>query len=161
MGALINASSLSELTRQVRAQLNCAGAMITRIDPTQQHILSVSGLARPEHFGSPVPLSHSICQHTAAMDFPLVIDDTVLHPLMHNNLAFQEYGITAYLGAPVHDEDGNAVGAICGFEYRQRRWSFQDLDFISYAGTVADGLLRQGATPIVLAAEFTNRATVD
>jgi len=75
------------------------------------------------------------------MDFPLVIDDTVYHPLLKGNLAFSELGIAAYLGAPVHVHEGTAIGAICALEFRQRRWTSHDIDYISYAAVVADRLL--------------------
>jgi GAF domain-containing protein len=138
---LDQAQSLGELTKLVCAQLRCAGALVTQVTETQQEILANSGLDLPAQFGSSTPLSHSICQHTAAIDFPLVIDDTVYHPLLRGNLAFQDLGIAAYLGAPVYVHEGKAIGAICALEFRQRRWSSEDIEFIIRSAVVADRLI--------------------
>lgn len=141
MNELDGAQSLGELTKQVCAQLNCAGTLITQVTKTRQVILANSGLALPAQFESSTPLSHSICRHAVAMDFPLVIDDTVYHPLLKGNLAFPDLGIAAYLGAPVHVHEGKALGALCAVELRRRRWSSQDIEIVTQAAKVADRLL--------------------
>ena len=136
-----SAQSMGDLTKLVCQQLSCAAVLITQVTEAQQEILANTGLDLPAHFGSSTPLSHSICQHTAAIDFPLAIDDTIYHPLLRGNMAFPELGIAAYLGAPVHVHEGKAIGALCALEFRQRRWSSQDIELVTEAAKVADRLL--------------------
>ena len=143
MNELDHAQSLGELATLICQQLNCAGTLITQVTQSQQIILANSGLGLPAHFETSQPLSHSICQHTVAMDFPLVIDSTIVHPLLRENKAFLDLGIAAYLGAPVHVHQGLATGAICALELRQRRWTEQDVELIMLAATAADRLMAQ------------------
>ena len=95
----------------------------------------------PEELVQETPLSHSICQHSVAIEFQLVIDDTNGHPLLKDNLAVSELGIGAYLGAPIHVHKGTVIGAICALEFQPRNWSVQDIEFITLAAGIADGLL--------------------
>ena len=75
------------------------------------------------------------------MDFPLAIDDALSHPLMRGNLAVSKFNVAAYIGAPVHVENGEAMGAVCAIEFHQRRWTEEDIRFITDAARMADGLI--------------------
>ena len=141
MKELESAQSLRELTRLVSNHLHCEGVLVTRVMETCQEIIAHSGLTLPSRFETSTPLSHSICQHTAAMDYPLVIDDTVSHPLLKENLAFAELGIASYLGAPVHTDEGVAVGALCAIDLRKRRWTEREKAIVCSAARIADRLL--------------------
>lgn len=146
MEALRNSSSLDELVGLVCERLDCAGVLITKVSDERQVILANSGIVLPSQYASSMPLSHSICQHTSAMDFPLVIDDVISHPLLSSNLSFADLGVAAYLGAPVHAVDGGATGALCAVEVRQRRWVADDIELVVNAALVADHLLSTGTT---------------
>ncbi len=139
--SIASAQSLEQLTEAVFKQLNCAGVLATQITQDQQLVLANTGLTLPAKFQTSMPLTHSICQHTVAMDFPLVIDDTIQHPLLAGNLAFEELGVAAYLGAPIRVHQGKALGAICALEMRYRRWVDRDIEIIMNAAKVADRLV--------------------
>ena len=141
MDTLDTTGSLQDLVVATNNLIRCAGVLVTRVTNQNQTILANSGLRLPAKFASSTPLSHSICQHVVAMDFPLVIDDTITHPLLQSNLAFDELRIAAYLGAPVHARSGKPVGAICALELRQRRWSQADIEAIKCAAKAADDLI--------------------
>ena len=138
MRLLSKAASLNELAETVQTELNCAAVLITEITDDEQIILANVGLRLPERYERSTPLNYSICQHTVAMNFPLVIDDTVYHPLLKGNLAFPELGIAAYLGSPINVAERGAIGAICALELRRRRWSVEDIELISHAASIAE-----------------------
>ncbi len=141
LDALASAKSLDKLTSVVCSQLNCVGVLATQITHDQQLNLANSGMKLPIQFQSSMPLTHSICLHTVAINFPLVMDTTIEHPLLVGNLAFQELGIVAYLGAPVSVSQGKAVGTICALETRHRRWTTEDVERIMFAAEVASRLM--------------------
>lgn len=138
---IASARSLGELAVAVRGKLNCAGVLTTQITQDRQFVLANAGIAIPEHFQASMPLTHSICQHSVAMDFPLVIDDTIKHPLLKDNLAFTDLGVAAYLGAPVRVHPGSPLGAICALEMRYRRWTEEDIETIMDAAEIANQLI--------------------
>ncbi|WP_170311809.1 GAF domain-containing protein [Sulfitobacter sabulilitoris] len=137
------APTLERLVKATNDVLGAVGVLVTRVTNTRQIVLANSGIALPATLASWQPLSHSICQHAVAMDFPLAIDDTITHPLLQGNSAFSDLRVAAYLGAPVHDRRGKATGAICALEVRQRRWTQENIDTIRQAAAVADRLIQR------------------
>ncbi len=136
-----SANTLDDLVALVRNHLDAAIVLITRITKDRQYMLAHAGRALPQEFAGETTLDYSICQHSVAMNFPLVIDDALSHPLMHGNLAVSELGIAAYIGAPVHVQSGKAMGTICALEFHQRRWTEEEVRFITDAARRADSLL--------------------
>ena len=147
MKTLEGAATLEELAVLVRSHLGAACALVTRITQDRQHVLALAGRRMPDWFMHSAPLDYSICCHSVAMDFPLVIEDTLLHPLMRNNLAVHELGITAYLGAPVHAATGESIGTVCALEFHRRRWTEEDVSFIIKAARIADRIFVKGERP--------------
>ncbi|MEP1935061.1 MAG: GAF domain-containing protein [Paracoccaceae bacterium] len=143
MSEIKKATSLNELVASVRAELDSAAVMVTIVGEHDQCVIANDGMSLPSEFRDSMPLDYSICQHTKAMDFPLVIDDAVSHPLLRQNKAFPELGVTSYVGAPIH-EGGNPVGAVCAVELKQRRWSKDEVDLMVAAAGIADVLLQRG-----------------
>ena len=135
-----NSSSLNELVASVREELRSAAVMVTIVGDHDQHVLANDGMSMPPEFQDSMPLDHSICQHTKAMDFPLAIDGTVSHPLLRNNKAFPALGVASYVGAPIHDRE-NAIGAVCAVDLKLRRWSVEEIELMAMAAGVADRLL--------------------
>lgn len=141
MTTLDSAESLEALVVTVHRNLEAATVLLTRVTEQHQSVLAHAGHALPDWFLDEAPLDFSICQHSAAMDFPLVIDDALTHPLMRGNRAVSELNVAAYIGAPVHVPPGTPIGAICALEFHQRRWSENDVRFITDAARRADTLL--------------------
>jgi len=133
--------SLDELVRQVQVALRSSGTLITQITPTSQVILANSGLDLPGEYASSTPLHVSICRHAVAMDFPLVIDNARNHPLLQANPVIPEFGLGAYLGAPIHVQEGKAMGALCALEFHERRWTSDDIRLILAGARAADRLI--------------------
>ncbi|QCO58094.1 GAF domain-containing protein (plasmid) [Pseudorhodobacter turbinis] len=102
---------------------------------------------------------------TIAMDFPLIIDDTITHPLLRDSLAFQDLGIVAYLGVPVHAHEGKTTGVFCAVELKQRRWSARDIEIITQAAQHAERLFARSLTrkPVanLISRGGTKRASID
>lgn len=130
--------SLQDITRIVKERLTCAGSFVMRVTDDEQLVLASSGLRVPAGMEQSMPLEYSISQHCMAMDFPLIIEDAISHPLMKGNLSVTQLGVAAYLGAPIHADDKTAVGVFGALEYRQRQWSRQDVESVKRAAIVAE-----------------------
>ena len=135
------AKSLSNVADLLCDGLNTSTVLVTRTTSNQQLVLAKAGVELPDKYSTCMPLSHSICQHTAAMDYLLVIDDVFVHPLLKNSIVISELLIAAYIGAPIHVQEGKAIGAICALERHQRRWSSSDIELITKAARTVDRLL--------------------
>lgn len=123
-------SDLRSLVAALRQDLSVSAALATCLDAEHCYFI-VQECGRPgETFSDVMPREHTICQHTVAMDFPLIVDDAFAHPLLRGNSFIAGSGIAAYLGAPVHDAGARAAGTICVLQERAFHWSNSDIDVI-------------------------------
>lgn len=139
---LRNAETLDDLALRLCKSLDVDGVLVTEVTNDSQNVLALACMELPKHLANSMPLTHSICQHSVAMEFPLVIDNTVDHPLLKDNLAHAELRICAYLGVPLKLGDGEyAKGAICALHTHKRRWEKDDVALVLDAAKRADELI--------------------
>ncbi len=116
-------------------------AMISYLTKRHHHVVVGRGLDLPPEANGRADLTNSICQHCVAMDFPLVVDDALSHPLLQGNLMVEAAGIAAYLGAPIHFPGQGPIGTICTMQRRPRRWQPRDIEHVLRSAEAIDTLL--------------------
>ncbi|GAA3486790.1 hypothetical protein GCM10018987_08690 [Streptomyces cremeus] len=73
---------------------------------------------------------HGYCPHVVARRKALVLEDVCDYPRFAGNPVVDEIGIRSYLGAPLIDRDGIALGAICVVDVKPRQWGREGLETI-------------------------------
>ncbi|MGH1329715.1 MAG: GAF domain-containing protein [Paracoccaceae bacterium] len=141
MANVAQKDALKVLARETRAQLGSLAVLVTELFPSHEEILAKSGVTFPEPLTNIVPLEYSICQHVVGMNYLLVVEDALTHPLLVGNKTVHDFGVMAYIGAPVYAGSEAASGAVCAIEGRPRRWSDVDVDLIKSAALDATGIL--------------------
>ena len=114
-------------TRLTAQLLGAPTALISLVDDHRQFFKSAYGLGEPWSSKRETPLTHSFCQHAVASGQPLIVNDAVNHPLVHDNLAIRDLGVQSYLGAPLTTEDGQTLGVLCAVDGKARAWTPQQL----------------------------------
>lgn len=136
--------ALNKIIEKLRLKLKTEGVLVTRVTSDQQIVLAQSGTELPDSYSVSMPLSHSICQHSIAMEFPLAIDNTIGHPLLIGNKAHSDLQIVAYLGAPLNLGIGKqSSGAICVWETKERRWIKEEIAIIMDVANDVDKMFIQ------------------
>jgi hypothetical protein len=102
-------------------------ALVSLVDEDRQYFKSCVGLPAPWSERRETPLSHSFCQHAVVAREPLVVEDARIHPLLHDNLAIRDFGVIAYLGIPLIDREGHALGSLCVIDTEPRKWAEADV----------------------------------
>ncbi|MGW2741497.1 GAF domain-containing protein [Streptomyces sp. NPDC001450] len=85
--------------------------------------------SRPE-VGRVLPRDHGFCPHVVVRRRALVLEDVCDYPRFAGNPVVDEYGIRSYLGAPLIDSSGMALGTVCAFDIAPRAWGRSGLDTI-------------------------------
>ncbi|MEW2486427.1 GAF domain-containing protein [Streptomyces sp. NPDC048411] len=80
--------------------------------------------------GRYVALDHGYCPHVVARRKALVLDDVCDYPRFAGNPVVDDIGIRSYLGAPLIDRTGIALGAVCAVDTVPRPWGRAGLDTI-------------------------------
>jgi GAF domain-containing protein len=65
---------------------------------------------------------HGYCPHVVVRRKALVLDDVCDYPRFAGNPVVDEIGIRSYLGAPLIDRTGIALGTICVVDIEPRPW---------------------------------------
>ncbi|MFC9930388.1 GAF domain-containing protein [Streptomyces sp. NPDC127190] len=85
--------------------------------------------SRPE-LGRVLPRDHGFCPHVVVRHRALVLDDVRDYPRFAGNPVVDEYGIRSYLGAPLIDSSGMALGTVCVQDVASRSWGRSGLETI-------------------------------
>jgi GAF domain-containing protein len=107
--------------------LHAPVALVSLVDEDRQFFKSCLGLPEPWASRRETPLTHSFCQHAIAAREPLVVEDAREHPVLRHNGAIRDLGVVAYLGIPLIDGAGQALGTLCVIDTTPRRWSAGDV----------------------------------
>lgn len=73
---------------------------------------------------------HGYCPHVIVRRKALVLEDVCDYPRFAGNPVVDEIGIRSYLGAPLIDRTGMALGTVCVVDQEPRPWGRQGLETI-------------------------------
>ncbi|GAA2283389.1 histidine kinase [Streptomyces ruber] len=119
-------------------------AMITFID---EHRQLFAGLCAPDapvraadgterRMGRHLARAYGFCPHVVVRRKALVLEDVSDYPRFAGNPVVDEFGIRSYLGAPLVDSAGDALGTVCVADVTPRPWGRTGL--MSIKATAAD-----------------------
>ncbi|MEU6673417.1 GAF domain-containing protein [Streptomyces sp. NPDC046853] len=103
-------------------------SMVNFIDENQQFF---AGLHTPDDTGHRyMARDHGYCPHVVVRRKALVLEDVVDYPRFAGNPVVDEIGIRSYLGAPLIDRTGTALGTVCVVDVEPRPWGRAGLETI-------------------------------
>ena len=86
---------------------------------------------------------HGYCPHVVVRRKALVLDDVCDYPRFAGNPVVDEIGIRSYLGAPLIDRTGTALGTICVVDIEPRPWGRAGLATIKSLAAELIGRIHQ------------------
>jgi hypothetical protein len=126
------------ITRAAADALDAPFAAVTLIDADRQFFKSSVGMGDmsvPEN--RQTTLDQSICQYAVADRAALVLEDTRADPIFKNHPVVRSGAIAAYLGIPLVDEGGHAIGTLCVFDDKPRLWGTGHVQVLSDLAALA------------------------
>ncbi|WP_052850661.1 GAF domain-containing protein [Streptomyces avicenniae] len=100
-----------------------------------------------EGTGRTMPRDRGFCPYVVVRRKALVLDDVGDYPRFAGNPLVDEEGIRSYLGAPLLDADGRALGTVCVLDRLPRPWGRAGLESIKAAAAELSGRILAGKTP--------------
>ncbi|WP_320774951.1 GAF domain-containing protein [Streptomyces sp. CRN 30] len=136
--------ALDALAHRLAQHAQASYAMITFVDEHRQFF---AGLCAPEGavrgpdgvertLGRHLDRSYGFCPHVVVRRKALVLEDVHDYPRFAGNPVVDEIGIRSYLGAPLVDSTGIALGTVCVADTAPRPWGRAGLESIK--ATAAD-----------------------
>jgi signal transduction histidine kinase len=124
-----------EATQTAAHSLNAPICLLGLMDQSRQWFKSAIGLSRlglmnELAMSRQLPREEAFCVHVVDSQQVLAIDDTLDHPAFANSLLCQQYGVRAYLGAPLITVSGDCIGSLCIMDSRPRNFTERDAEFL-------------------------------
>ncbi|MCV7178085.1 GAF domain-containing protein [Mycolicibacterium sphagni] len=109
-------------------------AAISLVDKDTQTFAgcTVTDGSLPRQFG----LEYSVCKFTVAVGNLLVVDDAATHPLLADHPMVRGGVIRAYIGVPLADGRGHAVGTLCCSDNQPHHWTTGQIQILRDLGHV-------------------------
>ncbi|MFI9645436.1 GAF domain-containing protein [Streptomyces sp. NPDC052040] len=102
------------------------------------------GAATARHLGR----EYGFCPHVVVRGRALVLEDVRDYPRFAGNPLVDEIGIRSYLGAPLVDRTGTALGTVCAADVEPRPWGRAGLATIkALAAELAEEIARREDDP--------------
>ena len=138
---------LDGLTRLAASVFDTPMSAVTLVDADRQWFAGKTGLADDQ-----TSLDISFCARVAADRQPLVVPDAREHPVFrgYDNVTGDPH-IRMYAGAPLVDEDGHALGAVCVIDDRPREIGDRQRDVLVQLAGQAAGHLAAVRSRLLLA----------
>jgi GAF domain-containing protein len=76
------------------------------------------------------PLERSICKYAVASGEPLIVDDTLAHPLLAESAVVRDGSVRSYAGIPLTDLRGQAVGTLCAWDGQPHHWTGSQIQIL-------------------------------
>ncbi|WP_231967348.1 GAF domain-containing protein [Mycobacterium sp. E136] len=125
------------ITRAAADALDAPYATLTLVDQDRQFFKSAVGLDTSTAESRHTPLKRSVCQYAVADGAPLILEDARLDPTFKQHPAVRDGSVVAYLGIPLMDQAGNAVGTLCVYDTKPRLWGTGHLQVLSDLAALA------------------------
>jgi GAF domain-containing protein len=147
-----------EFARELARITGAPYAMVNFIDENRQYFAGLytaaEGQAGVELGPAPqqaqpgrvMARDHGYCPHVIVRRKALVLEDVCDYPRFAGNPVVDEIGIRSYLGAPLIDRTGMALGTVCVVDQEPRPWGRQGLETIkSMAAQLVERIDRRDA----------------
>lgn len=130
------------LTRRAAELTGAPAAFISLVDQDRDFYKSQTGFGEPLATSRQMP-GRTFCHYAIAQGRPLAIDDTRAHKIYSQVPTVESLGVAAYLGVPLVDDQGHALGSLCVIDYKPREWRMEDRQHLA---DLADRAMREIAS---------------
>lgn len=128
-------ASFDRLTRLAASIVKCPISLISIVSAERQYFKSAFGISEDAIPDRGTPLCDSICKFVALTAEPMVVHDTLEHPLTKGIPFVRDMNLRAYAGYPLWSLDKHALSAFCLIDNVPRHWTDDELNLLKeFAG---------------------------
>lgn len=114
------------LARAAATALRVPICLISLLDAERQFFPGACGMPSPLAEDRSLPLTETLCRMVVDSGRPLAFTDGPADPRVAENLMVAEFGVVAYIGLPLIDDDGLVLGSLCVVDLECRDWTEND-----------------------------------
>lgn len=110
------------ITKAAAAALDAPSAAVSLVEVDRQYFKSSYGMGITTVDQMQTPIDRSVCQYAVADGTTLILEDARVDPVFKNHPVVLDGSVVAYLGIPLMDYEGHAIGTLCVFDQKPRLW---------------------------------------
>lgn len=134
-------AGFDRLTRLAARLLAVPVSFISLVDEYSDFYMSHCGFDEPLATTRRLK-GRTFCHHAIASREPLLIEDTLAHPVFRDVPTVYSMGVRAYAGVPLFDDRGHALGSFCAIDVVPRSWSASDVEILTELARSAEREIR-------------------
>ncbi|MGQ0846375.1 MAG: SpoIIE family protein phosphatase [Sporichthyaceae bacterium] len=119
-------ATFDALARAACSALRVPISLVSLLDVERQFFPGSCGMPSPMQQDRALPLTETLCRMVVDRGEPLVFGDGPADPRVADNLMVAEFGVVAYIGLPLTDDDGLVLGSLCVVDLEARDWTEHD-----------------------------------
>ncbi|AEV85506.1 multi-sensor signal transduction histidine kinase [Actinoplanes sp. SE50] len=123
---------LDGMARMAARMLRTPMAVVTLVQGGEEEFLGLFGLPEPFAATRRAALQFSLCAFVVCADDVVAVDDTLAEERLREHPVVRQWGVRSFAGIPLHDTDGQPVGAITVIDIAHRSWTAPDLTRLTY-----------------------------
>ncbi|MEV0844593.1 GAF domain-containing protein [Streptomyces sp. NPDC049954] len=136
--------ALDAVAQRLADRLDVPYAAVNFVTPVHQFLAGRHPCAQPSTVRRTLPRDHGYCPYVVVRRKALVLEDVRQFPRFATNPVVYQWGVLAYLGAPLMDGDGLALGTVCAATREPRAWGGEGLDVVkTLAAELGEELTRE------------------
>lgn len=120
----------------------------------RQYISAACGISAEDETMRQIKLDQSVCRVVCENNHFVAITDLLEDYRTKHLQSVQDIGMRAYIGAPIHNSDGKAIGALCCLKEEPTDWDPLQLDSLQRLAFEVDDIIKTRAHALDL--EVTN-----
>ncbi|MCW2141152.1 GAF domain-containing protein [Actinoplanes cyaneus] len=138
--------SADGIARLAARLLDAPMAAVTLVDAEQEHFVGGHNLPASLAGAGHAPLAYSVCKYIVSQDHPVISGDLLGEQSreLREHVLAEQFGVRAFAGVPVRDDDDHPVGSLTVLDTAAREWTGEQVAILV---EIAE-LLRPAATGI-------------
>ena len=120
--------AFENIVRMAAEALGTQAAALTLLERDRVFLLGAIGLPDDVLTAREAPIGESLAEFAVESGHTLVVDDVKKHPALQSVPFVRDGKAGAYLGVPLVDADGYAVGSLSVWDSRPRHWRSGHVD---------------------------------
>lgn len=117
---------LDGVARMTARMLDTPMAVVTLVWAGEEEFLGLYGLPEPFASARRGGQEFSVCAFVVSADDVVAVSDTLIDERLREHPTVQQWGVRSFAGIPVHDTDGEPVGAITVLDTDRRAWTTRE-----------------------------------
>ncbi len=128
---ILTVEELDRIAENAKGDLRVDTVLISLAQSNKLHSVGAFPFVKLGDPGRHHAMADTVCAHTLEKKGVLILENAKAIPEFSDLKYVSDGSVTGYLGTPIFDKNGNAVGAVCSITNRPRKWALLEKNYMN------------------------------